>query len=214
MDDAVTTLAGEGSGFFEDRRSRFFAHASPIESESDALAFFARVRARYPGARHVAFAYRLSETAGVRYSDDGEPQGAAGLPLLEALRARDLTRAAVAVARFFGGVLLGRGGLVRAYGAAAGASLEDAGRVTYRLSREICLTLPYALYGRVEALCAGVTHIVEESSFGEEVSLRLLLPERDALAFCAAVRELSAGRVNPLPGAAKYAPFPEADAEK
>ena len=129
--ESYTTVRREGSFEYEDRKSVFIGTAVPVKSEAEALDFLSYVKKKYPDARHHVYAYVLRENSIMRFSDDREPQGTAGMPVLDAIRKRGCTDVAIVVIRYFGGTLLGTGGLVRAYSAAAVGALEDAEIITY-----------------------------------------------------------------------------------
>ena len=112
--NGYTTLAGNGRYEYEDRKSVFIGLCAPVSTESDALAFIEAVRKRYSDAKHHVYAYSLRENSIARFSDDREPQGTAGIPVLDALRKKEIVDAVIVVVRYFGGTLLGTGGLVRA----------------------------------------------------------------------------------------------------
>ena len=116
---------------YEEKKSVFIGEAAPVETESDALAFIESAKKRYPDAKHHVYAYVLRENSIMRFSDDKEPQGTAGMPTLDVIRKRNCTDTIVVVTRYFGGTLLGTGGLVRAYTAATVGALEKAQIITY-----------------------------------------------------------------------------------
>jgi len=190
------TAAGYAEGEFTEKKSRFIGQASPVGSEEEAAAFVAEVRARHREARHNVFAWILRD-GGKRASDDGEPQGTGGVPVLGVLEGSGLVDVCVVVTRYFGGVLLGVGGLARAYGRGAKLALEAVTVREMALCRDYGLALPYELYGRFEHWLpeAGV-HVVE-SGFGEEVRLTVRLRDEDAQGFLDGARELSAAVVEP-----------------
>lgn len=149
------TLLRAGSGLYEEKRSRFLAQAIPISSEDEAMAHIRRIRAEHWDARHHCFAYSLSgDSAVMRHSDDGEPAGTAGIPILEVIRRRELQQVLIVVTRWFGGVLLGASGLVRAYGKAASASLDDAGEKEIRTCLAADIAMDYGWLGKVQAFLA------------------------------------------------------------
>ena len=164
-----------------------------------ALAFIASVRAEYPDARHHVYAYFLRENFKNRYSDDHEPQGTAGLPTLDVLRKGEVTDAVIVVTRYFGGTLLGAGGLVRAYTAAAAGAVRDAGLRVYRTYRPALLGVSYTDYNKLlpEIEKRGIRILTTE--YTEEVTLSLLMPEEDYEAFERFVTEATAARAVVLP---------------
>ena len=150
--DVYVTLGKDGTATFEMKKSEFIGYAAHVTTEEEARAFVDKIRKKHADARHNVYAYMLSENNIMRYSDDGEPQGTAGLPVLDILRKGGITDAVIVVTRYFGGILLGTGGLVRAYSAAAKAAVEDAGRASFVNYEEYALTMSYPLYQRVPNL--------------------------------------------------------------
>ena len=189
--------AGYGRGEYTEKRSRFIGQLWPVESEQEALDRLAAVRKEHYDARHNCFAYLVREGGTVRYGDDGEPQGTAGQPILAVLNGAGLTNVCCTVTRYFGGVLLGTGGLVRAYTAAAKAALADAGLCRIALWQSELLRCPYPMYERVRRLLEEREAVVEDSDFGADVTLRILLRADRAAEFDRALRELSAGAIVP-----------------
>ncbi len=189
--------AGFGQGEHTEKRSRFIGRLWPVECEAEALEKLAAVRKEYYDARHTCFAYIVRDGGVVRYGDDGEPQGTAGQPILAVLNGAGLTNVCCTVTRYFGGVLLGTGGLVRAYTAAAKAALADAGIARMALWRCELLRCPYALYERVRRLLEEREAVIEATDFGADVTLRILILSDRAAEFDGALRELSAGAVVP-----------------
>ena len=189
--------AGFGRGEYTEKRSRFIGQLWPIESEAEALETLAAVRKEHYNARHTCFAYIVRDGGGVRYGDDGEPQGTAGQPILAVLNGAELTNVLCTVTRYFGGVLLGTGGLVRAYTAAAKAALSDAGIA--RMAQWRCgqLHCPYPMFERIRRLLEEREAVVEDTEFGADVTLRILIRGDRAEDFDRALREISAGAVMP-----------------
>lgn len=189
-------------------RSEFIGQAFPVGDTVEASRILAQVRAENPKARHTAWAYVLADQSS-RSSDDGEPSGTAGKPILDVICHEGLRDVAVYVTRYFGGVLLGTGGLVRAYTKAAQLCLQHASRVRCILCIPVSLTVPYALFDRVTSLAQRMGGRVESPVYAENVSLTVLFSEEQsgcdsadagsggARGFVASVRELSAGLVDP-----------------
>lgn len=198
MKETYTTLLHRGESEYEEKRSRFLGHASPCRSEEEALAFLEEMRKKYSDARHNVFAYLLAEGNLMRYSDDAEPQGTAGMPVLDLLRKSGVTDAAVVVTRYFGGTLLGTGGLVRAYQAAAREAVKNAEIVTYREASLLSLRCDYGEYGRITALLPSFTCRLEQTAFTDAVEMQILLLKSQAAPFFEKIRESTAGRVTPV----------------
>lgn len=197
-DGGYLTLAqgAEATGEFEDRRSRFIAQLRHVASEREAEAFVDEVRARHRDARHNVPAWTLADGREKR-SDDGEPQGTAGQPTLDVLRGAGLADVCCVVTRYFGGTLLGPGGLKRAYTEAAQravAAAQDQGLVVKMgLVTRVTACIPYAAYGRAEHLVGECGGRVRDTSFSDEVQMDCSFPAGHEAAFVAALRELMAG---------------------
>ena len=191
--------AGFGRGEYTEKRSRFIGQLWPVETEAEALEKLASVRKEYHDARHTCFAYIVRDGGVVRYGDDGEPQGTAGQPILAVLSGAELTNVCCTVTRYFGGVLLGTGGLVRAYTAAAKAALSDAGVSRMALWRCERLHCPYPMYERIRRLLEERETVTESTKFGADVALEILIRGDRAADFDDALREISAGAVVPEP---------------
>lgn len=184
------------TGEFEDRRSRFIAHLARVGSEAEAEAFVAEVRSRHHDARHNVPAWILADGR-ERCSDDGEPSRTSGMPTLDVLRGADLADVCCVVTRYFGGTLLGPGGLVRAYTAATQAAVaaaeEDGLVVEMTLVVPVVAQIPYALYDRVTRLAADAGGRAADSLFAEDVQLSLVFRAGEEAPFVSAVRELANG---------------------
>lgn len=147
--DSYITIQGTAEAEIEEKKSRFIAQVSHVETEEEALAFLNEIRTKHRMARHNVYAYIIrgeGTSPRIRYSDDGEPQKTAGLPVLQVLQHAELTDIIVVVTRYFGGTLLGTGGLVRAYTQATQAGIQAAKQVTISRCIDITITIPYALY--------------------------------------------------------------------
>lgn len=191
------TLAAKGEAELVIQRSRFIGRGFPVESEAAALAILADIRKAHWDASHNCFAYRIGPDGGcARYSDDGEPGGTAGLPMMEVLKSRGLTDLLVVVTRYFGGILLGAGGLVRAYSKSAAAAIQAAGEVEVLSALRYHITIPYNRYGGLEPLLRERA-LVEAVDFGQDVQVTALVEAAQAPGFCKAVTEKSDGRCTP-----------------
>ncbi len=193
--EAFRIPAGPGTDEYTVSRSRFIGYAEPVSSAQEAEAFVGRIRAMHREARHTVFAYKLRSPAAVRFSDDGEPQGTAGKPVLEVIEKSGLTNCAVAVTRYFGGVLLGAGGLVRAYAHTAKLALTAAGAAVMRPCVTLRVTVSYAKFSSAEALIAQHEGEALGRDFGENVTLLFRLPLENRPAFETALSELTLGGV-------------------
>ena len=199
--EAYTTIEGRAVAEIEEKKSRFIASVAHVETEEEALAFLEEIRAANRMARHNVYAYVLRSADGagtggerVRYSDDGEPQKTAGLPTLEVIRHAGLTDIIVVVTRYFGGVLLGTGGLVRAYTQATQAGIAAARQVTVSRCVDVRLALPYSSYESVRRLAVESGAKVIDEQFTDQVSLRVRLLDGDQDAFLVKLSELMHGR--------------------
>ena len=180
---------------FTEKRSRFLSHLFRVESEAEARRRIEEMKKKYYDARHNCWCYLIEDGGIVRYSDDGEPQGTAGIPVLDVLRKSGVTDACIVVTRYFGGILLGAGGLVRAYTAAAKAALDAAGALTREGYAELRLRLAYAGDHKLSAKLDTLGAVTDAVDFGGEVTLDVALKATAKVRFTEAVRELFAGRV-------------------
>ena len=201
------TLASAADAEYVVNRSRFIAHAAPVESAEAANAFIDAVRAAYPDATHNVFAFQVRSPEYARYSDDGEPSGTSGMPVLQVLKGRMLTDSILVVTRYFGGILLGTGGLARAYSHAAVLGVEAAGIVKMCLCSAMFSPCPYAFYERMLKLVAQYGGVVEDTAFEESVKLKFRLPVENESAFLSALTEASAGSVAAQKRGEKYDKF-------
>ncbi|HIR85025.1 MAG TPA: YigZ family protein [Candidatus Galloscillospira excrementavium] len=178
-----------------EKRSRFLGQVFPVESEAAARACIEAVRKRHYDARHHCWCYRLREGGAERYSDDGEPQGTAGQPMLNVFQREEVTNVCCVVTRYFGGILLGAGGLVRAYTQAAKLALDAAGISVVRRWVEAAVPCPYALFERVKQEVEGCGGALGETEYAAEVTVHALLPEGRVEEFRRRITELTSGTV-------------------
>jgi uncharacterized YigZ family protein len=202
------TVGHTGRSEFTERRSRFLGEAAPVASQREAEEFLRAVRAEHRGASHTVYAYVLREGQARRYSDDGEPQGTAGIPSLNVLLQAGVTDTAAAVTRWFGGILLGTGGLARAYARGASEALAAAGIVTMAAFRTASFSCGYELYGRVAPLIAGHGGVLEETVFTEKVTLRFRIPCGREEPFSSALADAACGSCAAKFGPVKYDRLP------
>ena len=184
--------AGYGEAEYIDKKSRFIGQVQHVESVSEAMAFIESVRKKYADATHNVWAYGLADGQ-MRWSDDGEPGGTSGQPTLNVFRSALVCDVACVVTRYFGGTLLGSGGLVRAYSKAASMALEAAGRARMAEWRSIAVECTYAQYERVRRLLEGMGAADMDGSFGEFVTVSALLPLDAAQAVSARLTDMTAG---------------------
>ena len=185
--------AGSGESEYVEKRSSFLGHLRAVETEEEAKAFVAEMKKKYYDARHNCWCYIIHEGA-VRYSDDGEPQGTAGIPMLEMLQHEGIENVVCVVTRYFGGVLLGTGGLLRAYTKSAKDALENAGVAAVRRWVKAEVPCSYSVLERVKLECAAVSGAVEDVEYGADVTVKLLLPEESAEAFSLRITDLTGGK--------------------
>lgn len=193
---------------FVERRSRFIGHIWVTDTEQEALERIKAMREKYWDATHNVYAYIIKDGA-TRYSDDGEPQGTAGMPVLEILRKEGLNNVLCVVTRYFGGILLGAGGLVRAYAKSAKDAVNAAGISVKRVWNRIEIACPYNLYERLTRETAAQEGIVDDTQFGVDVCLTVLLPEKNTQAFLTRVADISGGTVQGSVLGAEYRAFPK-----
>lgn len=184
--------AGYGEAEYIDKKSRFIGQVQHVESVSEAMAFIESVRKKYADATHNVWAYVLADGQ-MRWSDDGEPGGTSGQPTLNVFRSALVCDVACVVTRYFGGTLLGSGGLVRAYSRAASMALEAAGRARMAEWRSVAVECTYAQYERVRRLLEGMGAADMDGSFGEFVTVSALLPLDAAQAVSARLTDMTAG---------------------
>ena len=178
---------------FTERKSRFIGHITPVSTEQQALDFLREVRARYKDASHNVYAYHVRDGGLCRHSDDGEPSGTAGLPLLEVFTKQGVCDFCCVATRYFGGIMLGAGGLVRAYARCGAAALEASGLAEMRLYAQGSLVCSYAQYEPLRRLLEDAGAAVTDAEFTEAVTVRFSVPGGDWDALCAAVSAHSAG---------------------
>jgi len=181
---------------FTEKKSRFISRVSPVSSEEEALAFLSSIRGMNREATHNVYAYRIKSNNICRYSDDGEPSGTAGMPLLEAFLKQDIFDFCCVATRYYGGILLGAGGLVRAYARCGAAALEASG-VGIMRELTLCATvLPYPLYESTKRIVSACGAEISSEDFGASVELRFSLPSGELEALQRKLTESSSGSVN------------------
>ena len=185
--------AGSGEAEFVEKRSSFLGHVRFVETEDAAREFINEMKKKHYDARHNCWCYIIRGGA-VRYSDDGEPQGTAGLPMLEMFKREGVENVVCVVTRYFGGVLLGTGGLLRAYTKSAKDALDAAGIAAVRRWVKLEAACPYSLLERMKTECLALDGVVSDVEYGADVRMTFLLPEAKSGEFQARVTELSAGQ--------------------
>ena len=194
--DIFRTIAHEAEAEIEEKRSVFLTAVRRVATEEEAMAFVKERKKKHPDARHTVFAYVLRKGA-ARYSDDSEPTGTAGMPTLEAIRRTGLEDVVVATTRYFGGILLGAGGLTRTYGAAAHAGLAAAGVAEYVPFAYYLLDCTYADYQKIQPELPRLGAREQGTDFTDRVAISVALPVELGEPLCARIVELTAGRCVP-----------------
>lgn len=201
------TPGGRATATITEKKSEFIAHITHATTEAEALSFLEEIRAAHRTANHNVYAYSLRESARQRYSDDGEPAKTAGLPVLSVLTHAPVVDAIVVVTRYFGGTLLGTGGLVRAYTAAAQAALTAASICTMQQCVTLTLSAPYPLYESVQRLLQEAGAKVDEPVFTDAVQLNATLPAGSETALLPRLNELFRGDAGVKISSPFFAPF-------
>lgn len=194
MNENFVTLAGIGDGEYEEKNSRFIGYAAPISSEEEAVEIIKRKKKEYYDARHNVWAYILPDGTTQRYSDDGEPQGTGGMPTLSVISKRGICGAVVVVTRYFGGTLLGAGGLVRAYTQAASLALDSARVKKFDRFKTIEIVLSYSDHQKLGKLLAPFNIIDKSEEFSDSVTVTFSVKSDEADALIGSFSEISAGR--------------------
>ena len=199
MNGAYRTLRQRASDEFIINKSRFIGHACPVETEEQALAFLEEQRRAFRDATHNCYAYTVGRNMGImRYSDDGEPGGTAGLPMMDVIKKRGVCNCCVVVTRYFGGILLGAGGLVRAYTRGAAAALDAARVVLMEPSAEYLCEVAYPLWDRVQHHMKEQPVQLLQPEFGSAVTFSLLTREKDAESVLRELTRVCDGRVETM----------------
>lgn len=193
--ESYRTIKQEISAEFVERRSKFIGHIKPVQTETDAIAFIQKMKAQYWDATHNVYAYSLRTGQTRRYSDDGEPQGTAGIPVLDVLLKAEVTDAVVVVTRYFGGIMLGAGGLVRAYSHAASLAVEAGGILQMQLCQLIKLSCNYNQYGKVSALIPECKGWIDDTEFTEQIFIQFHMVQEDFHRFEKRLADATCGAV-------------------
>ena len=194
MKEFFTTLKEEAHVEFEEKRSIFIGHAIRTDTEEEAQEYIKKIKKQYNDATHNVSAYTIKGGIIARYSDDGEPQGTSGMPTLDAIRKSGVDNACVVVTRYFGGTLLGAGGLVRAYSHTASLALAAAGIITYEPYAEYELRCGYSEYQKYNAYFCDMNVLVDDTLFEEQVTLRFAVKRRMSEQIVEKIKEMSYGR--------------------
>lgn len=198
---------GFGEDEFVEKKSRFIGRIWLVETEEEALARIQEMKKQHYDATHNCWAYIIKDGA-VRFSDDGEPGGTAGMPMLQVLQREGLSNVVCVVTRYFGGILLGAGGLVRAYTKGAKIAVDAAGKSMKRVWSVLYLPCPYSFYERVRLEVEAFGGILQNTEFGAEVELEILLPEAQAQPFLDRITDMTSGTVEGMETEKVYKAFP------
>lgn len=202
----IPTRAAESE--FVEKRSRFIGYIKPVETEAEARAFVEEIKKRHYDARHNCWCYLLREGGVVRYSDDGEPQGTAGQPMLGVFEKEGITDLVCVVTRYFGGILLGTGGLLRAYTKGAKDALDAAGVSVVRRWVRRLVPCTYSLYERLKQETERFGAVIEDTEYGADIVLTVLVPEELSDAYAARILDFTAGTVETLVDGEVFQPVP------
>ena len=191
------TLSSSSCDELTVQKSRFIGYAAPVKSQEEALDYIKQVKDKHRDASHHCYAYIIGQNAGImRYQDDGEPSGTAGQPIMEVLKQRELVDCCCVVVRYFGGVLLGTGGLARAYGKGCAIAVEAAGLALMEQSARLMLSVPYSLWDKIQHRLAGLPQCTQDTRYSDRVSARLFVRRKDKVTVEMAIAECSDGRAD------------------
>jgi uncharacterized YigZ family protein len=192
LNNEYKTILKESTVEIEEKKSRFIASAKPASSEEEALEFINYLKTRYWNATHNVYAYCIAgENIMQRFSDDGEPSGTAGMPVLEVIKRKGLQNLAVVVTRYFGGTLLGAAGLIRAYSKSASLAVEAAVIVKKQLCAEVNIMIEYPLLGRIQKFLASNGYGIKNIMYGQDVEIIAYVPVDRISSFTSLIEEAS-----------------------
>lgn len=198
------TVQCEAYNEFTEKRSRFIGYACPVKTVDEANAFIGKIKQKHWDAKHNVYAYILKDGNIKRYSDDGEPQGTAGVPVLDVLEKSGTVDVCVVVTRYFGGILLGGGGLVRAYSHGAKIALDAGKIITMSLCSEMKIECDYTLYGKITPIIASLGGKITDTDFADRVAVSYSVPEESEQRITSAVFEATNGKVMPKKTGEKF----------
>ncbi len=205
MTDSYLTLRNSASDEVIINKSRFIGYASPVETEEEALAFLQTIRQKHKEANHHCYAYVIGTNAGImRYSDDGEPGGTAGMPMIDYLKTKKLVNCVVVVVRYFGGVLLGTGGLVRAYTQGVKIAVDAAKIISMELTQIDECEVAYPLWDKFKYEASFLPVQIQNVRFASSVSFSLLTRNIDHDSVLEALTRVTDGKLDYLPDEQKY----------
>ncbi|RCX18309.1 putative YigZ family protein [Anaerobacterium chartisolvens] len=205
MQKEYKTVLSTASSEYEEKKSKFIASVSPAGTEEEALGFINSLKSKYWDASHNVYAYCIGGNNTVqRFSDDGEPSGTAGMPVMEVIKRMELQNLAVVVTRYFGGTLLGAAGLIRAYGKSAAMGIEAAGIIRRQLCRTVNIITEYTLFGRIRNFVSSKGYIIRDVIYSEDVEIILSVPQDDAERVIGELDELTNARAVAQAGEVLY----------
>lgn len=197
--------AAQGEASYVEKRSEFIGHVRMVETEDEAKAFISELKKKYYDARHNCWCYIIKDGA-VRYSDDGEPQGTAGIPMLEVFKREGIENVVCVVTRYFGGILLGAGGLLRAYTKSAKDALTEAGVAVVRRWVKMELNCAYSVAERLKTESLNMGGVIQDTEYGAAVCLKVLVPEEKAEEFSLRISDVTAGSCEAVPCGEEFKP--------
>lgn len=189
------TVEKYAEDFFIEKKSRFIGHIKPVRTQQEATDFINEIKQKYFDARHNVYAYILNNDQIKKYSDDGEPQGTGGIPVLDVLQKENLTDVCVVVTRYFGGIMLGGGGLVRAYSKGAKTAIDASEIVEMHLCYKVKLNIDYNLFGKLNHILPNYNSKILKQDFNENIDIDILIYHHDYQNFCSYIKEISNGQV-------------------
>ncbi len=208
MIQSYITIAGRSCEELVINKSRFIGYASPCETEDMAISFLQEIREEHKNATHHCYAYIIGENANVmRYSDNGEPAGTAGLPILDVMRKKNIVNCSIVVVRYFGGVLLGTGGLVRAYTQSSQAAVESAGISQMEMTTNTYCELPYSGWDRFRYSCEQLPVRIEDVVYGSMISFHLLIRSSDQEKVINSLLDVTGRKLNMISEEESYLPW-------
>ena len=202
--ETYKTVAEESQTLLTEKKSKFYSHVMPVSTEEEALSYLNKIRSEYPDARHNVYAYVIDENNIFRYSDDGEPGGTAGMPVLDTIRSAGLVDVIVVVTRYFGGTLLGTGGLARAYSQSAKQGLEKSGIVTRTLCDILSINTDYEMVGKLQYFLASSGAVVEDTVYEDGVTFFVAVEKSQTEHFISQITETTNARAKTDIIAEKY----------
>ncbi|MBR5023003.1 MAG: YigZ family protein [Oscillospiraceae bacterium] len=205
--DEYLVPTGFGEDEFTEKKSRFIGRVWPVETEEEALECIQAMKKQHYDATHNCWAYVIKDGP-MRFSDDGEPGGTAGNPMMQVLQRENIYNVCCVVTRYFGGVLLGAGGLVRAYTKGAKIAIDAAGKSMKRVWSVLYIPCPYTYYERMKLEVAAFGGIIRDTQFTSEVELEILVAQADAKPFLDKITDMTSGTVEGLETGLEYRAFP------